>query len=677
MRWSHWLIGSLMFLVFQLPSKAVEKRPFTFEEMIKIQRVSDPQLSPDGRWVAFSVTMADLEINTLKSDIWLVPASGGEPRQLTRGSKNNERPRWSPDSKRIAFVSNRSGIPQIWILSLDSGETNPVNTGGMEASGVLWSPDGKNLAFVSNVYSDCPDIRCNSEREKQRVENPIQARTLDRLLYRHWNYWKDGKRSHLFVVPVEGGIPRDLSPGDYDVPPFSLGGPDDYAFSPDGKEMCFARNIDKDEALNTNKDLFVVPVDHTREARKITTNAGADQSPLYSPDGQFIAFRSQQRSGYEADCWRLMIYDRKSGNVHSLTHDSDLSVESFIWSPDSKSLYTIAGDQALYPVYQFDIQTRLNRKLIDLHFNDDLQVSPDGKWLFFLRQSFTMPFEIYSSRSDGSQLTALTHLNRSLLSKLALQKPQSIWFDGADGTRIQAWIVPPTGFDPKMKYPLLLLIHGGPQQVWSDSFHYRWNANIFANQGYVVLMPNPRGSPTFGQRFTDEIRDDWGGKAYQDLMKAVDHVLTLGYVDPDRMAAGGASYGGYMVNWIAGHTDRFKCLVSHASTFNLTSMYGVTEELWFQEWEFKGTPWTNRQSYEQWSPDHFVQNFKTPMLVIHGELDFRVPVSEGFQLFTALQRQKVPSKMLYFPDEGHWITKPKNSQLWYQTFIAWLDSYLK
>ncbi len=677
MRWRHWLIGSLMILVFQSPSEAVAKRPFRFEEMIKIQRVSDPQLSPDGRWVAFTVTVADLEKNTLNSDIWLVPASGGEPRQITQGSKNNERPRWSPDSKRIVFVSNRSGIPQLWILSLDSGETSSVKTGGLEASGVLWSPDGKNLAFVSNVYPDCPDIRCNSEREKQRVANPIQARTLDRLLYRHWNSWKDGKRSHLFVVPAEGGIPRDLSPGDYDVPPFSLGGPDDYAFSPDGKEMCFARNIDQDEALNTNKDLFVVPVDHSQEARKITTNAGADQSPLYSPDGQFIAFRSQQRSGYEADCWHLLVYDRKSGSINSLTRDVDQSVENFVWSPDSKSLYLIAGDQALYPVYQLDIQTRLNRKLIDSHFNEDLQVSPDGKRLVFLQQSFTTPFEIYSSKSDGSQLTALTRLNQSLLSDLALPEPQSIWFDGADGTRIQAWIVTPPGFDPKRKYPLLLLVHGGPQQVWSDSFHYRWNANIFANQGYVVLMPNPRGSPTFGQRFTDEIRDDWGGKAYQDLMKAVDHVLTLGYVDPDRMAAGGASYGGYMVNWIAGHSDRFKCLVSHAGVFNLTSKYGVTEELWFPEWEFKGTPWTNRQSYEQWSPHHFVKNFKTPMLVIHGELDFRVPVGEGFQLFTALQRQKVPSKMLYFPDEGHWITKPKNSQFWYQTFIEWLDTYLK
>ena len=677
MRLRQWLIGYLLLVVFQSSSEAVEKRPFTFEEMIKIQRVSDPQLSPDGRWVAFTVTVADLEKNTLNSDLWLVPASGGEPRQITQGSKNNERPRWSPDSKRIVFVSNRSGISQLWILSVDSGEVKPVNTGGLDASGVLWSPDGKNLAFVSNVYPDCPDISCNLEREKQRVENPIKARTLDRLLYRHWNSWKDGKRSHLFVIPVEGGIPRDLSTGDYDVPPFSLGGPDDYAFSPDGREICFARNIDKDEALSTNKDLFVVPVDRSLEARQITTNAGADQSPLYSPDGQFIAFRSQQRSGYEADCWRLLVYDRKSGSINSLTRDLDHSVESFVWSPDSKSLYMIAGDQALYPVYQFDIQTRL---ILSSSTHTSMMTCRSARMAngcFFCGKALPHRLKFIPRDPTAASLSALTRLNQPLLSELALQEPQSIWFEGSGGTRIQTWIVTPPGFDPKKKYPLLLLVHGGPQQVWSDSFHYRWNANIFANQGYVVLMPNPRGSVTFGQRFTDEIRDDWGGKAYQDLMKAVDHVLTLGYVDPDRMAAGGASYGGYMVNWIAGHTDRFKCLVSHAGTFNLTSMYGVTEELWFPEWELKGSPWTNRQSYDQWSPDHFVKNFRTPMLVIHGELDFRVPVGEGFQLFTALQRQKIPSKMLYFPDEGHWITKPKNSQFWYQTFIAWLDTYLK
>ena len=677
MRLRQWLIGYLLLVVFQSSSEAVEKRPFTFEEMIKIRRVSDPQLSPNGRWVAFTVTVAELEKNVLHSDLWLVPASGGEPRQLTQGSKNNERPRWSPDSKRIVFVSNRSGISQLWILSVDSGEVKPVNTGGLDASGVLWSPDGKNLAFVSNVYPDCPDIACSLEREKQRAENPIKARTLDRLLYRHWNSWKDGKRSHLFVIPVEGGIPRDLSTGDYDVPPFSLGGPDDYAFSPDGREICFTRNIDKDEALSTNKDLFVVPVDRSLDARQITTNAGADQSPLYSPNGQFIAFRSQLRPGYEADCWRLLVYDRQSGSINSLIPDLDQSVESFVWSPDSKSLYMIAGDHALHPVFQLDLPTHLITKRIDSHSNDDLQISQDGKRLFFLRQTLTTPFEIYSSSPDGSQLSALTRLNQPLLSELALQEPQSTWFEGSGGTRIQTWIVTPPGFDPKKKYPLLLLVHGGPQQVWGDSFHYRWNANIFANQGFVVLMPNPRGSVTFGQRLTDEIRDDWGGKVYEDLMKAVDHVLTLGYVDSDRMAAGGGSYGGYMVAWIAGHTDRFKCLVSHAGTFNLTSMYGVTEELWFPEWELKGSPWTNRQSYDQWSPDHFVKNFSTPMLVIHGELDFRVPVGEGFQLFTALQRQKVPSKMLYFPDEGHWITKPKNSQFWYQTFIAWLDTYLK
>ena len=677
MRLPHWHIWFLMLTVFKSPAEAVEKRVFTFEEMVKIQRISDPQLSPDGRWVAFTVTVPDLEKNTLNSDIWLVPASGGESHQMTRAPKNNERPRWSPDSKRIVFVSDRSGASKLWILSIEAGEANPVDTRGLDASGVLWSPDGKYLAFLADVYPDCPDIECNLKREKQRVDDPVKARTLDRLFFRHWNFWKDGKRSHLFIVPAAGGIARDLTPGDYDVPPFSLSGPDDYAFSPDGKEICFVKNIDSVEAISTNADLFIVPVEGGQEARKITTNAGADHSPLYSPDGQFIAFRSQHRPGYEADRWRLMLYDRKSGALKSLADDLDRSIESFIWHSDSKSLYMIIGDQTLHLVYQVDIQTRSIRKLIDSHTNDDLQVNQAGTSLVFLRQSFTTPFEIYSTRSDGSQLKALTRLNQPLLSELALQEPEFIWVEGAGGTRIQTWIVTPPGFDPKKKYPLLLLVHGGPQQVWSDSFHYRWNANIFANQGYVVLMPNPRGSVTFGQRFTDEIRDDWGGKAYQDLMKTVDHVLTLGYVDSDRMAAGGGSFGGYMVNWIAGHTDRFKCLVSHAGTFNLTSKYGVTEELWFPEWEFLGTPWTNRQAYDQWSPHNFVKNFKTPMLVIHGELDFRVPVGEGFQLFTALQRQKVPSKMLYFPDEGHWITKPKNSEFWYKAFIEWLDKYLK
>lgn len=658
------------------PVARAQKRPFGFQEMMKVKRVADPQLSPDGQWVAFTATVYDVEANTRNSDIWLIPREGGEARQMTRSPKRDERPRWAPDSKRLAFVSTRSGISQIWVLATSGGEAVPVDTQGIEASGVAWSPDGKNLAFVSEVYPDCPDLACSQKRDKERETSPVKAQVLDKLLFRHWNAWKGGKRSHVFVVPIEGGIPKDLTTGDADAPPFSLGGPDDYAFSPDGKELCFVRNNDQNEALSTNTDLFVVPVDGTRSPRKITFNPGADASPLYSPDGKFIAFRSQARAGYEADRWQLMIYDRTSAAIKSLTETFDRHIEGFQWTPNSKALLLIAGDEARQPVFRVDLSGGPVRKVLDAHTNDDLQVSPDGKQLVFSHQSLSAPAEIYSALADGSQLRALTSMNRELLSQVELKQPESLWYSGAGGSKIQTWIVKPPNFDPAKKYPLLLAIHGGPQGVWGDAMSYRWNAQVFAAQGYVVSMPNPHGSTSFGQQFVDGIRDDWGGKVYEDLMKSVDYAVGLGYVDPNRMAAAGGSFGGYMANWIAGHTDRFRCLISHAGVFNLTSMYGVTEELWFPEWEFKGTPWTNRETYERWSPHAFAKNLKTPMLVIHGELDFRVPIGEGFQLFTYLQRQGVPSTMLYFPDEGHWILKPANSQLWYKTFFEWLQKYL-
>jgi dipeptidyl aminopeptidase/acylaminoacyl peptidase len=663
--------------VLTLPGLWAQKRPYTFEEMMKVKRVSDPQLSPDGKWVLYTVAAYDVETNSKNTDIWMVAASGGETRQMTRSPKADERPRWAPDSRRFAFISGRSGTSQIWILPVEGGEALPVDTKGMEASGVLWSPDGSQLAFVSDVYPDCPDLACNQKRAKERETNPVKARILDELLFRHWNAWKDGMRSHLFVVPVAGGTPRDLTSGDADVPPFSLGGPDDYAFSPDGKEICFVRDTSPDKALSTNTDLWVVPTDGSAAPKKLTNNPAADSSPLYSPDGKFIAYRAQSRPGYEADRWQLWLLNRSTAETRSVTSDFDRWVESFAWSPDSKSLYLIAADAARQPVFKVAADGGPVRRVVDTHTNDELQVSQDGRRLVFSRQSLSAPAEIYAAQADGTGMKALTATNQELLAQLDLREPEFVWFSGAGGTRVQTWLLKPPGFDPARKYPLLLVIHGGPQGVWGDALSYRWNAQVFASQGYVVTMPNPRGSSSFGQQFLDEIRDDWGGRVFEDLMKAVDHALTLGYVDSSRLAAAGGSYGGYMANWIAGSTDRFRCLISHSGVFNLTSMYGVTEELWFPEWEFLGTPWTNRASYDKWSPHNLAKNFKTPMLVIHGELDFRVPIGEGFQLFTYLQRMKVPSRMLYFPDEGHWILKPKNSELWYKTFFEWLDRFLK
>lgn len=654
---------------------AQERHPLTFEDLISFARLSDPQISPDGGWIAFGVTRYDLARNAGNSDIWRVPLAGGAPEQLTQSDKRDNNPRWSPDGKRLAFISGREGGSQVWILETSSREARKLTSISTGADGVVWSRDGRYLAFTSEVYPDCKDDACNQKRNDEAAASKVQAKVFDRLLYRHWDSWKDGKRTHIFVVPAGGGTPRDVTPGDYDAPPFSLGGPTDYDFSPDGNEMCFARNVDKVEATSTNVDLWIVPVSGG-EARRITTNPAYDGSPLYSPDGRFIAYRAQRRPGFESDRFELMLYDRSAHTGRSMTATLDRSVDGLEWAPDSKSLYFTAGDEAYSSGYRVTLEGSVNR-VLDKNCSGDLKVSPDGRRLVFIRQTRSQPSEIYRADADGRNVSELTSFNRELLSRIDFGLSESVTYKGAGGTDIQAWVFKPPSFSPGRKYPAIVLVHGGPQGDWGDSFSYRWNYHMFASRGYVVFAPNPRGSTTFGQKFTDEISGDWGGKVYEDIMKGVDYLAQLPYVDASRMSAAGASYGGYMMNWLEGHTDRFRCLVSHDGVYDTISMFGATEELWFPIWEFKGTPWTNREMYEKWSPSNFVSNFKTPMLVIHGQQDFRLAVEQGMQLFTALQLMKVPSKLLYFPDEGHWVLKPQNSQLWHKTVLDWIDQWTK
>lgn len=653
------------------------KRAIAFDDLIGMGRVADPQVSPDGKTIAFVVTYHNKTENKTNSNIYLVPVSGGEVKQLTSAKGANNNPRWLPDGKAIAFISTRDGESQVWTISVAGGEAKKVSTISTEVSGLMISPDGKWFAFNSEVYPDCLDDDCNQKRNAAVEKSKVKAKIFDHLPYRVWNAWKDGKRNHLFVLSVAGGKAVDLSPGDYDTPPIDLGGNWDYTFSPDSKEMAFVRNPDPMVAVSTNNEIYTVPITGGTP-KKITDSPANDIQPLYSPDGKYIAYLAMRRARFEADQRQLMLYERATGKLMNLTQNFDYSINDVVWSPDSKTIYYNTEEKGSEVIFRMDVTGKNIVKLIDKGYNHNLRLTRDGKTLVFLKESINQPAEVHRIDVDGKNLKQLTFTNAERLSQLDLHPKEDFWFEGAGGAKVHGFMVKPPAFDVSKKYPMIYLIHGGPQGQWADNISYRWNAQMFASRGYVVVMVNPRGSTGYGQQFTDEISGDWGGKVYEDLMKGVDYVLkTYSFIDGARMAAAGASYGGYMVNWIAGHTGRFKCLVSHDGMFNSVSAYGTTEELWFNEWEFKGTPYNNPEVYRKWSPMEFVANFKTPMLVIHGQLDYRLDVSEGFQLFTALQRQGVKSKMLYFPDEGHWVLKPANSELWYKTVLDWIDENTK
>ncbi len=676
-------VVSALFMCCGLTCRAQDagKRPITFDDMIRMHRVAEAQVSADGKWAAYTVTTPDMEANRNASNVWLAPVSGGESIQLTR-SGHDSSPVWSPDGKTIAFVSSRSGNSQVYLLSMEGGEAHELTHLSTGADLVKWSPDAKTIAFTSSVYPDCKDDACNSARETEKEKNKVKAHVYEQLLYRHWNHWFEGKRSHLFVVPADGSAaPRDLTPGaDYDVPPDQRGGPEDINFSPDGKEICFTAVTDKMEAISTNGDLFLVPVAGGAEKR-ITTNPGFDGNPVYSPDGRYIAYRSQLTPGYEADRWRVRLYDRRTGKNENLTERFDRSANELAWSADSKAIFFTAENETLQPIYAMAARAGAEpKKIIADGFNLGFSLSGDGKILVFERTSLAAPAELFAAAGDGGGVRQLTHHNDAILAAVEVNAPETFWFEGAAGTRVQAMLIRPPKFDAAKKYPLLVLLHGGPQTMWSNAWGYRWNAEVFSAAGYVALMINRRGSTGYGQKFTDEIANDWGGKAYEDVMKGVDFTLAkYTFTDGTRMAAAGGSYGGFMADWIATHTGRFKAIVSHASGYDQAAMY-ATEELWFEEHDMQGTPWNNPESYKKWSPATYAGElgiYKTPTLVIAGERDYRVPYTQSLEFFNSLQRQGVPSKLVVFPDEGHWVLKPENSQFWYKTFLDWLATYLK
>lgn len=748
-------------------ARTAGKRPMTFADLQRMKRVSDPQISPSGRWVMFSVTEVDLEKNSKVNHLWVVPlgdsrtgGQGAKERQVTFWKEGESWGRFSPDGRQVLFVSADGGTSsQIYLAGWNEaqgtlGTPRRLTNVSTEAGGAIWSPDSQRILFTSRVYPECSEgsswleeDNCDRRKDADAAANPVKAQIWDHLLYRHWDSYVGPKRSHVLVVSAtDGNAVRDLTPrqdiGDAEAPTFSLGGPLGYAWAPDSKEIAYVTNLDLVPAASTNNDVFTLRLD-TPDAKplKISMGLGSDDGPAYSPDGKWLGFRSQVRAGYESDRFRLMLLDRESMKSAELIPKFDRWVDEFVWGPDSRAVYFASSDAGRTAIlrYQFEGEPEDPFKPIrgDGEYSD-LQISADGKNLVATRMAVDQPAEINAiapglneetpevepgspdeakRAADISKFSIvgtlpvggwsprrqLTHLNDALLRTLDLSEQDAFRFAGAGGTPVEGFIMRPPNFDETRKYPVKFLIHGGPQGAWGDAWSYRWNPELMAASGYVVVMVNPRGSTGYGQAFIDGVNGDWGGKAYVDLMRGMDYAeKQFPFIDKTRECALGASYGGFMADWILTHTNRFACIVTHDGMFNPQSAYGDTDELWFNEWEFRGPapvvkggavrgatvdgpaqPWNYfdrpvaLDPFRKWSPMLSIKNAKTPTLVIHSQRDYRLDVSEGFQLFTALKRLNVPSRMLYFPDEGHWVLKPQNSKLWYETVGDWCDRWTK
>jgi dipeptidyl aminopeptidase/acylaminoacyl peptidase len=698
------LLGLFLLSVLATPAFAAG-RAMTVDDLLAIKGVGDPQVSPDGKWVVYVVSELDRSSGKSNSDLWMVPLAGGEPRRLTTAPGVDNHPRWSPDGKTISFVSNRGGSVQVWLLPIEGGEARQLTKLPIDVAGPIWSPKGDMVAFTAEVVpGKSPEETAKADKEK--AESKSKARIYDKLMIRHWNAWDEGKRSHLFVADARTGEAKDLTPKlDVNTPPGPFGGSNEYAFSPDGREIAFTAEPIKDHAWSTNTDIWAVPTAGGVPRNITEDNKGADAQPAYSFDGNYLAYVRQARPGFEADRWTLVLLDLRSHKVGVVQKGLDRPIQSFVWMnkrqavsagdpnpfgllavlddagtesilslgpvPNEKKEVEIFGDPGRIPM------TFVSPPLVKGGVNTAVQDVFPRNDLIFLHADASHPAEVYTARPDGSNPRQLTHHNTPLIDELDLPNAEGFTFKGADGDDVSGWLIKPPNFDEKKKHPVVFLIHGGPQGAWHDEWHGRWNYQMFAAPGYAVVAINPRGSTGYGQKFTDQISKDWTGRVYEDLMKGLDYTLDhYKFLDKDRVAACGGSYGGFMVNWIAGHTDRFKCLISHAGVFDLTSKYGTTEELWFPEWEFGGPPWEHPKIYREQSPSSFAQNFKTPTLVIHGALDFRVPDAQGLGMFTALQRRGVPSRYLFFPDEGHWIAKPENRVVWWREVHKWLGRYL-
>jgi len=658
----------LFSLLMALPLMS-QKRAFTIADLYKVKMVAEPQISPDCKKIAFVVTENFLEKGKSNQDIFLMDIDGNNLKNLTNNPASDNHPRWSPDGKSILFVSTRENGPQAWVIDIAKNELKRLTNFSAGVGDAEWTLDGKHIIFASDVFPECgADDACNKYNDSTMSSGPIQAHLADRLLYRHWTSWKDGKRTHTFRFDIETNQYVDLSPGDFDAPAFEQS----FSISKDG-EVCYVSNHDWNEAETTNKDLFTIPAAGGDTKNITEENKAFDGEPQYSPDGKWIAYKFQTIPTYESDLFRIGLYNRKTGEKIALTENFDYWVNSIKWSPDSKSIYFTAQVEGHVPLYKIEIKSKKITKIIDVKTIDAFDLSADGKTLVFARRSVGEPLEIWSCSSDGKNLKRLTFFNKELAEQVDIRPAEEIWIPSPTGKKIHTFIVKPHNFDPNKKYPLILNVHGGPQSQWADAFRGDWQ--VYPGAGYIVAFPNPHGSTGYGQDFTAAISKDWAGKVFTDVMAVADSLEKISYVDKERMGAMGWSYGGYFMMWLEGHTTRFKAIASMMGVYNLKAMHGATEELWFPQWDLGGAPWES-DLYEKLSPNKYVTNFKTPCLVITGEKDYRVPYTQSLEFFTDLQKMNVPSRLIVFPNDGHWPSAVKSMPLYYNAHLDWFHKYL-
>jgi dipeptidyl aminopeptidase/acylaminoacyl peptidase len=653
--------------------------PFSVHDMLAMDRLSDPQVSPDGRWIAFVRRKTDLEADKGRTDLWLVGVHGAGLRRLTSHQEGDFNPRWSPDGESIWFISTRSDSAQIWRIRTDGGEAEQITDEPLDVGNLVVSRDGKYVAFTMEVFPGSTPYRTKDGLDKTE-DTTATGRIYERIFVRHWDTWKDGRRSHLFVIPADGGDAVDVMPRmDADTPSKPFGGPEEITFTPDGKHIIFtARDAGPREPWSTDFDLYLAPVDGSRGPKCLTDkNEAWDTNPVFSPGGGTLAYLAMARPGYESDRLRIILRRWPDGENRVLTKDWDRSPSSICFSADGKTIYSTATNLGQRSLFAIDVETGEVETMV----KEGTIRSPGiaASRIIFGKDTLRSPAEFYSVKPDGSEARKITDINSKKIAAARMGDYEQFTFAGWNDEKVYCYVVKPVDFEAGKKYPVAFLIHGGPQGSFGNTFHYRWNPQAYAGAGYAAVMVDFHGSTGYGQKFCDSIRGDWGGKPLVDLQKGLAAALQrYPWMDGNRVGALGASFGGYMINWIAGNwPDRFLCLVNHDGNLCERMAYYDTEELWFPEWDHVGTPWENPEAYEKHNPINYVKNWKTPMLVIHGAMDFRVVDTQGLATFNALQRRGIPSKLLYFPDENHWVLKPANSVLWHETVIGWLDQWVK